>query len=78
MRRRDLIALVGATVAWPRRGHAQRPSNIPRVGDLISLNESEGRHLWVACRQGLREPGYVKGQNLNLVLRVGANRGAFQ
>ena len=37
---------------------------MPRIGYLFSLTQSEGLHLWEACRQGLRELGYVEGQNI--------------
>ncbi len=53
----------GAAAAWPLAARAQR-SSVPRVGYLFSLNQAEGRHLWDACRQGLRELGYVEGQTI--------------
>jgi putative ABC transport system substrate-binding protein len=39
---------------------------IPRVGFLFSFVPSEGEHLWSACRQGLRELGYVENQTIRL------------
>jgi putative ABC transport system substrate-binding protein len=39
------------------------------VGYLFSLAQAESRHLWEACRQGLRELGYVEGQNIFLEAR---------
>lgn len=65
MRRREFITLLGgvAAVAWSRAARAQQ-SKVPRVGYLFSFNQLEGRHLWDACRQGLREVGYVEGQSV--------------
>ena len=37
MQRRELIAGLGATVAWPRTVTAQSPSKVYRVGSLITV-----------------------------------------
>ena len=68
MKRREFITLVfGAAVARPITARAQQPaSGVPRVGYLFSFTPAEGRHLWDACRRGLRELGYVEGQNIVL------------
>ncbi|HXZ47088.1 MAG TPA: ABC transporter substrate-binding protein [Pseudolabrys sp.] len=65
MRRREFISLVGGAAVWPLAARAQK-TKIPRVGYLFSFTEPEGRHLWDACREGLRELGYVDGQNIVL------------
>jgi putative ABC transport system substrate-binding protein len=65
VKRRDFITLLGgAAVAWPLVARAQQPSRIPRVAYLFSLTRAEGRHLWDACQEGLRELGYVDGRNI--------------
>lgn len=64
MRRRDFVTIVGGAAAWPLTARAQPRPNISRVGYLFSLNEAEGKHLWEAARQGLRELGYVEGHNI--------------
>ena len=46
---------------------AQQPGKIPRIGILPPGPISERTHLWEAFRQGLREVGYVEGQNITLV-----------
>jgi ABC-type uncharacterized transport system substrate-binding protein len=67
MRRREFITLLGgAALVWPLETHAQQRPNLPRVGYIFSQTEATGRHLWEACRQGLRELGYVEGQNIIL------------
>jgi putative tryptophan/tyrosine transport system substrate-binding protein len=46
---------------------AQQPKKVPRIGILPPVPISERVHLWEAFRQGLRELGYVEGQNITLV-----------
>jgi len=66
MRRRQFITFLGAmAVAWPLAARAQRGTKIFRVG--ILANEK-----WPpldGLRSGLRELGYIEGQNLELVHR---------
>jgi putative tryptophan/tyrosine transport system substrate-binding protein len=79
LRRREFIALLGgAAAAWPLAAHAQQRPNVPRVGYLFSLTESQGRHLWEACRQGLRELGYVEGRNIVVDVRWVAVAGRYE
>jgi len=64
MRRREfIISMGGAAVAWPLAARAQQPA-IPLVGFLRSgaLTELHGRVT--AFRQGLKEAGFVEGQNV--------------
>jgi len=63
-RRRFLVAsgaLLASGLAYARPG-----AGVPRVGYLFSFIPSQGEHLWAACRQGLRELGYVEGENILL------------
>src|SRR5215510_8681895 len=69
MRRREFIALVGGAVGWPAGLHAQQQSTIPKVGYLFSFTPSEDARLWEACRQGLRELGYIEGRNISIEAR---------
>jgi putative ABC transport system substrate-binding protein len=64
MRRREFIAMLGGAATLPLAARAQQRANIPRVGYLFSFPPAEGRYLWEACRQGLRELGYVEGRNI--------------
>jgi ABC-type uncharacterized transport system substrate-binding protein len=50
---------------------AQQPTKIPRIGILPPGPISERVHLWDAFRRGLRELGYVEGQNITLVFPSG-------
>jgi putative tryptophan/tyrosine transport system substrate-binding protein len=66
MKRREFITLLGGVAALPMAAHAQQQRRVPRVGYLFSFTQAEGRHLWEACRQGLRDLGYVEGKNIIL------------
>ena len=69
LRRREFIAGVGAnSVVWPLGAGAEH-STIPRVGYLFSFAPSDDQQLWEACRQGLRELGYVEGSNISIEVR---------
>jgi putative ABC transport system substrate-binding protein len=62
--RRDFIfALGGATFAWPLAARAQQ-SAMPVVGFMHTLSAGNTRHLVAAFRQGLKEAGFVEGQNV--------------
>jgi putative ABC transport system substrate-binding protein len=75
MRRRDLLELMAGTLlAWPSVGSAQPGNPTPRIGYLFSFVPAEGRHLWEACREGLRELGYVEGRTIQLEPRWAEGR----
>src|SRR2546428_3432925 len=74
LRRRDFITLLGgAAVAWPLAARAQQP-RITKIGHLESGFPSSSPNLLAAFRQGLRELGYVEGQNLFIERRYGDGR----
>jgi ABC-type uncharacterized transport system substrate-binding protein len=63
MRRREFIALLGgAAAAWPLSARAQQ--QMPVVGFLRSSALSESTHLVTAFRQGLKQAGFIEGQNV--------------
>lgn len=64
MRRRDIVALAGATLAWPWHLHAQRAA--PVVGFLSSGDQRSFDHLLAAFRAGLGDVGYAEGRNLTI------------
>ena len=66
-----LFALATFIVASFHLADAQQPGKIPRIGILPPGPISERAHLWEAFRQGLRELGYVEGQNIILVFPSG-------
>jgi putative tryptophan/tyrosine transport system substrate-binding protein len=64
MRRREFLgALGGAAVAWPVVTHAQQPK-MPIIGYLSSLSEAQAVPQLAAFRRGLKEVGFVEGQNV--------------
>lgn len=66
MDRRRFVALIGGAIAWPEGLRAQVQGRAYRIGYLFSFVRSQGEHLWEACRQGMRELGYVDGRNVVL------------
>ena len=64
MRRRQFIAGLGSTAAWPVVARAQgAPVRIPRMGLM------DDDPLWDNFRQGLRDLGYVENQNIAIEYR---------
>ena len=64
MIRREFITLLGGAAAWPLAAHAQQPSvRIPRIGII------DKTPIWDHFRQGLRDHGYIEGQNIAIEYR---------
>jgi putative ABC transport system substrate-binding protein len=68
MRRRKFITLVGTAVAWPLTARAQQGKRIPRIGVLLFGTPDTDPNL-PAFLRGLRELGYVEGQNIAIEYR---------
>jgi putative ABC transport system substrate-binding protein len=65
MDRRTFLAGTGAVLfAAPLAADAQQAGKVPRIGFLRATSPSDSPHLLDAFRQGLRELGWVEGQNI--------------
>src|SRR6516164_1640823 len=73
MRRRDFIKVVaGSAVTWPLAARAQRPT-LPVIGFLDSRSPSEVAGRLRAVGEGLKEIGYVEGENVAIIHRWAEN-----
>jgi putative tryptophan/tyrosine transport system substrate-binding protein len=72
MKRRQFITLLGGVATWPLAARAQRPV-MPVIGFLTSRAPLADTHLLEAFRGGLRDMGYVEGQNLTIEYRFAEN-----
>jgi len=68
MRRREFIALLGGTAAWPLAAHAQQ-SVMPVVGFLSIAAPLPFAHLVTGFRRGLQEGGFVEGSTVAIEYR---------
>ena len=74
MKRREFIALAGgAAVGWPLAGRAQQPVK-PVIGFLGSESPALSASLLPFFHQGLRDLGYVEGQNVAIDYRWAEGR----
>jgi ABC-type uncharacterized transport system substrate-binding protein len=68
IRRREFIAtLGGATAAWTLAARTQQPK-VPTIGALV-IGNIDPEQFWREFRQGLRDLGYVEGQNIRFEFR---------
>ena len=75
MRRREFIALVGGAIVCPLGVRAQtQAGKVPRIGFLSLTSPSDRPPLLDAFRQGLRELGWVEGQNIVIDYRYAEGR----
>ena len=66
MRRREFIALMGASVTWPFAAMAQQAGRTYRLGCLLARPPND----YVAFFDGLRRRGFIEGQNLTVEYRA--------
>jgi putative ABC transport system substrate-binding protein len=71
MRRREFITLVGGAAAtWPLATRAQPSGKVWRIGILDTANRDQNGGNVTAFLKGMRERGYVEGQNLVIDYRT--------
>jgi putative ABC transport system substrate-binding protein len=75
MKRRDFIRVVGGgTIAWPFAARAQQSAKIYRLGMLEIVPMAQNAANLDALRHGLRDLGYLEGQNLIIEYRSADGR----
>ena len=74
MQRREFIAGLGSAAAWPVVAQAQQ-SGMPVIGLLGSQSaDDEYKNRIVPFLQGLKDAGYVEGQNVAIEYRYAENQ----
>ncbi len=70
LQRRELIAFLWSATAWPIAVRAQQPAKVRHLG-VLSQDPVHAypTHPYQAFQQGLRELGWVEGQNLAVAAR---------
>ena len=73
MKRREFITLFGGAAAWPLAARAQQPA-MPAVGFLNSAPPEAFPERLRAFHRGLKDTGFVEGENVAIVYRWGENQ----
>src|SRR3954452_17485970 len=73
MRRRGLLGVLGGAVAWPLMARAQQPA-MPVIGFLDSRSPDALADRLRAFRQGLKDGGFIEGENVIVVYRWAENQ----
>jgi putative tryptophan/tyrosine transport system substrate-binding protein len=74
LKRREVITLLGAAVAWPLAARAQQSGKLPKIG-LLSSGAPAVQGQWVAAFvQRLRELGWIEGRTVVLEVRWAEGR----
>src|SRR5262245_39330509 len=72
-KRREVVALLGGTAMWPLAASAQQPA-MPVIGFLHPASPDGNADRVRALRQGLKDAGFVEGENVAVEYRWGDNQ----
>src|SRR5215207_4830327 len=73
MRRRQFLGVLGGAATWPLTARAQ--AKVYTVGILETVPRAQNQANFAALLNGLRELGYVEGQNLRIDYRSADGQG---
>jgi putative ABC transport system substrate-binding protein len=73
LRRREFIAGLGGTAAWPLASRAQQRA-MPVIGYLSSRTADSDASMLVSVRRGLADIGYAEGRNITIEYRFADGR----
>jgi ABC-type uncharacterized transport system substrate-binding protein len=73
LRRREFIALIGGAAVWPRAARAQQQP-MPTIGFINSSSPDVSENRVRGFRLGLKEAGFVEGENVAIQYRWAENQ----
>ena len=74
IKRRTFIAALGSAAAWPVVARAQQPA-VPVIGVILTQSaDDDYKNVTIPFLQGLKETGYVEGQNVAVEYRFAENQ----
>jgi putative ABC transport system substrate-binding protein len=73
VKRRDFVAALASTAAWPVVARAQQTAAMRVIGLLSGNSPEASAEIIASFREGLSEKGYVEGKNIRIEYRFAYN-----